>query len=288
MTTTTATGTMPSGSAATFSTRAVGAAGRAAFVGLLARDLTVLRKNLKEFLPRTLLQPFLLMFVFTYVFPKIGQGVGGGAGAEAAAVFATSLVAGVVGLSILFQGVQAVALPLVQEFGFTKEIEDRVMAPLPVPLVATEKVAAGALQGMFAAALVFPLAAVVPATEVNLAVHWPVLITLGPLACLMAAALGLTFGTFFEPRSVPVLFGVVILPLTFLGCTYYSWSSLKAIRWLQVLVLINPLVYISEGFRAALTKSDHMPLGAIYGAQLLFLAVFMIVGIRGFTRRVLS
>ena len=31
-----------------------------------------------EFIPRTILQPLLLVFVFTYVFPKIGQGVGGG------------------------------------------------------------------------------------------------------------------------------------------------------------------------------------------------------------------
>ncbi len=87
---------------------------------------------------------------------------------------------------------------------------------------------------------------------------------------------------------MPVLFGVVILPLTFLGCPYYSWSSLDAIRWLQVFVLINPLVYISEGFRAALTKSDHMPLVAIYGAQVAFLVAFTLIGIKGFLRRVLS
>ena len=269
--------------------RAAATAGRAAFVALLSRDLTVLRKSIKEFLPRTLLQPLLLMFVFTYVFPKIGQGVGGGRGGEAAAsAFATVLVAGVVGLAIFFQGVQAVALPLVQEFGYTKEIEDRVLAPIPVALVAVEKVVAGAIQGLFAATLVFPLAAVVPAGDVNLHLRLPELLTLAPLACLTASALGLSFGTFFDPRSVPVLFGVVILPITFLGCTYYSWSSLEAIRWLQIFVLINPLVYISEGFRAALTDSPHMPLPAIYGAQLVFLALFLRIGIRNFRRRVLS
>ncbi len=90
----------------------------------------MLRKNLKEFIPRTILQPLLLVFVFTYVFPKIGQGVGG-AGA-AAETFSSVLVAGVVATAILFQGIQAVALPLVQEFGYTREIEDRVLAPLPV------------------------------------------------------------------------------------------------------------------------------------------------------------
>src|SRR5437899_10769724 len=117
--------------------RSAAQASRSAFAALLYRDLAVLRKNLREFIPRTIIQPFLLVFVFLYVFPKIGQGVGGGrAGGES--VFATILVAGVVGLSILFQGIQSVALPMVQEFGYTKEIEDRVLAPLPVSLVAIE------------------------------------------------------------------------------------------------------------------------------------------------------
>ena len=75
--------------------------------------------------------------MFTYVFPKIGQGMGGPA---SEAEFATLIVPGVVGLAIIFQGVQAVALPLVQEFGFTREIEDRVLAPLPVWSVGLQKI----------------------------------------------------------------------------------------------------------------------------------------------------
>src|SRR5437899_3584752 len=122
-------------------------ASKSAFAGLLLRDLTVLRKNLKEFLPRTILQPFLLVFVFLYVFPTIGQGIGSGRGAAGESAFATVLVAGVIGLSIMFQGIQAVALPMVQEFGYTREIEDRVLAPLPVSFVSIEKIVAGALQG---------------------------------------------------------------------------------------------------------------------------------------------
>src|ERR1035438_9389065 len=112
------------------------ASSRIAFAALLLRDLVVLRKRLREFIPRTVIQPFLLCFVFLYVFPTIGQGVGGGRGVAGESAFATILVAGVVGLSMMFQGIQAVALPMVQEFGYTKEIEDRVLAPLPVSLVA--------------------------------------------------------------------------------------------------------------------------------------------------------
>ena len=281
---------------ATTPTRSTVAASRTAFLALLLRDLTVLRKNLKEFVPRTLLQPFLLVFVFNYVFIKIGSGASVGAGASrGAADFNTILVAGVVGLSVLFQGIQAVALPMVQEFGYTKEIEDRVLAPLPVWLVAVEKVTAGALQGLFASMIVFPIAAVVHAREVHvhLHVHWLVLATLLPLACITCSALGLTFGTRFDPRQVPVLFGIVILPITFLGGTYYSWTALGPVKvfgfpWLQALVSLNPLIYVNEGMRAALTSAPHMHLYVVYPVLMGFAALFLWLGIKGFTKRVVT
>nr|MDQ2726214.1 ABC transporter permease [Actinomycetota bacterium] len=130
----------------------------------MLRDLTVLKKNGGEFVARTLVQPFLLVYVFLYVFPKIGQGVGGSS--AGAATFATVLVPGVVGISIMFQGIQSVALTLATEFGFTREIEDRVQAPCPVWLVAVAKVASGSVQGVIAALIVFPIAAVVHAKGV--------------------------------------------------------------------------------------------------------------------------
>ena len=236
-------------------------------------------------LPRTLIQPFLLVFVFAYVFPKIGQGIGGARGAEG---FSTLLVAGVVGLAIMFQGIQSVAIPMVQEFGYTREIEDRVQAPLPVSMVAVEKAVAGALNGFFAALLVFPIAAIVPATPVNLEINWLELLTIVPLACYMCGALGLTFGTRFEPRTVPMLFGIFVIPITFLGAVYYSWSTLEPVRWLQIVVLANPLVYMCEGLRAALTTSEHMSLWAVYPALIAFSALFTWLGINGFKKRVLS
>ncbi|QXC59885.1 ABC transporter permease [Aquihabitans sp. G128] len=261
---------------------------RKAFLALLARDLHVLLKNLPLFVLRTIMQPLLLMFVFTYVFPKIGQGVGGkGAGGEE--LFTAVLVAGVIGLAIVFQGIQAVALPLVQEFGYSKEIEDRVLAPLPTRLVGVQKIVTGMLQGLVAAALVFPIAAVVPATDVHLHIRWLVLLTMAPLAGWVAASLGLVLGTKVAPQSVSYLFALVVLPLTFLGSVYYPWTTLSPIRWLKLAVLVNPLVYMTEGFRAALVQGvDHMALGWIYGALVLFAVVLTWIGVSGFEKRVVT
>jgi ABC-2 type transport system permease protein len=181
-----------------------------------------------------------------------------------------------------------VSLPMVQEFGYTREIEDRVLAPLPNWLVAIEKAVWGALAGLLSALLVFPIAAVVPATPVDLRVDWPVLLTIIPLTCYMCGALGLTFGTRFEPRTVPLLFGIIVIPLTFLGAVYYPWQSLESIRWLQIVVLVNPLVYMCEGFRAALTDVHHMSLWVVYPVLVGFSVLFTWLGIKGFTRRVVS
>ncbi len=275
--------------------RSAAAASRAAFGALLLRDLTVLRKNLGVFIARTLIQPLLLVFVFLYVFPQIGEGIGGGSGVGGLSLFATVLVAGVVGLSIMFQGIQAVALPLANEFGYTKEIEDRVLAPLPVWLVAIGKVVAGAIQGLIAAVVVFPIASVVHAQGVHpeLSVHWPILLTLIPLTCIMTSSLGLTLGTRISPRNISVMWGFIILPITFLGGTYYPWTTLAAIKvggfpWLQALVCFNPLIYVTEGFRAALTTAPHMQLYVIYTVLIAFCALFLWAGIRGFYKRVLS
>lgn len=275
--------------------RSAAAAGRTALSALIQRDLTVLRKHFGEFVGRTVMQPFLLVFVFLYVFPSIGQGVGSSGGGRGESAFATVLVPGVVAVAIMFQGIQSVAIQMSQEFGYTREIEDRVQAPCPIWLVALARVLSGAAQGLISAVIVLPIAAVVhaPGVQPDLRIHWWIAVTLIPLSCIAMTALGLFLGTSFEPRNIGVMFGFVILPLVFLGGTYYQWTKLSAVEiggfpWLQALVLVNPLIYISEGMRAAFTGISHMHLWIIYPVLVLFCGIFLALGLRNFRRRVLS
>jgi ABC-2 type transport system permease protein len=275
-------------------TRSVAAASWTALGALILRDVVVLRKQLGVFVLRTIIQPFLLCFVFLFVFPKIGQGIGGHS-AAAESAFATVLVPGVVGISIMFQGVQSIALAMAQEFGFTREIEDRVQAPCPIWLVAVAKVLSGAAQGVLSAIIVLPMAAVVhaPGVQANLSLHWWIILTFVPLACIAMAGLGLVLGTSFEPRNIGLMFGFIILPITFLGGTYYPWTKLAPVsvggwHWLQTIVLINPLIYVNEGMRAAFTDAPRLHLFVVYPVMLAFTVVFLAIGLRNFRRRVLS
>jgi len=254
----------------------------AAFAGLLARDLTVLRKQPADFISRTVVQPVLFVFVLGYITPRI-EGTAG-----SATQAATTLLAGMLAIVILFQGLFAVALPLVQDLGYTREIDDRLLAPLPAQAVALEKIALGTIQGLLAALVIFPLAMLIPAAPPALHIHWAVLLTLAPLAALMCASLGLFLGTAIDPRLAMALFAVLITPLMWLGCALFPWSALHVIPWVQGLALADPLTYASEGFRAAVTSQPHLSLLVVYPVLAAATGLLLWQATRHFTRRVIS
>jgi len=260
------------------------------FGALLARDVRVLRRGFGQFLLRTVMQPLLFVFVFAYVFPKIGQGFG--TSRAGGGVFTTILVPGLIAVAIIVQGIQAVALPLVQEFSYTNEIEDRILAPIPVWVVALGKIVAGGVQSVIAAAVVFPVVYLVHARGAAPSVHidnWPLFILVVLFASLLGASLGLFIGTVLDPRKITLMFAVILLPMTFLGCIYYPWATLSPIPWLKYAILVNPLVYMSEGLRSVLTPQlPHMPIWGFLAALLGGGTGLMLISLRTFRRRVVT
>jgi ABC-2 type transport system permease protein len=262
-----------------------------AFQGLLLRDLYVLRREVFPFIIRICMNPLLFLFVFTYIMPHMSAGANPTTAlASSSGGFGTVILPGLMAVAIMFSGIAAVALPLAQEFGITREIDDRVMCPLPVSFVALEKIFFSAMQSVLAAAVVFPLAYYIPTVPVQVHVtSWIFLIAVIALASLTAGALGLVIGTSVKPQQIGLIFGVVIMPITFLGCVYYPWAGLKYIPWLKYFVLLNPIVYMSEGLRASLTPTlPSMPHAAILIMLTVSLCVLTAVGVRGFRHRVIG
>ena len=257
-----------------------------AFLGLYLRDLRVLSRELAPFVLRVGMQPLLFLFVFTSVMPHMS----GGNPMAGGATFGTVLLPGLMAVAIMFSGIAAVALPLSSEFGITREIDDRVMCPVPVWAVALEKVCFSAMQSIAGALLVIPMAIWIPATPVYPHIqNWFLFVLVLILSSLLAGALGLTIGSIVNPKQIGLVFSIVVVPITFLGCVYYPWAGLEKMPWLQIAVLFNPIVYISEGLRAAVTPGvQHMPIWAILLALTFFLAVLGRFGVRGFLKRVIS
>ena len=269
------------------------------FNAMMAREFRVLRRNAIGTFTRAVMQPLLFVFVFAYVFPKIGGGfnLGGAAGASAARAagsvnFATILVPGLMASMLLMQGIMAVTFPLVMEFSWQRTIEDRALAPVPIRVLAIQKIVAGAVQSFIGAVIVFPIVLLVHASGQAPHVHvtnWGLLALILVFASLLTSSLGLLLGTMMDPRKMQMLFAVILLPATMLGCVYYPWSALHHIRWLQIAVLVNPMVYMSEGLRAVLTPSlGHMPMWGVLLALVGGTVVFSYLGTRTFTKRVLN
>ncbi|HET9970860.1 MAG TPA: ABC transporter permease, partial [Streptosporangiaceae bacterium] len=193
---------------------------------------------------------------------------------------------------LLMQGIMAVTFPLVMEFSWQRTIEDRALAPVPIRVLAIQKIAAGAVQSFIGAVIVFPIVLLVHASgqapHVDVT-NWALFALILVFSSLLTSALGLLLGTVMDPRKMQMLFAVILLPATMLGCVYYPWSALHHIEWLQILVLINPMVYMSEGLRAVLTPElGHMPLWAVLLALVGGTVVFGYLGTRTFTKRVLN
>ena len=250
-------------------------------VALLHRDMRVARRELKFFFLRVGIQPILFTFIFGYVMPRLGIVQGG---------YANALLPGILALSMTLSGMQAVALPLVVEFGWTKEIEDRLLAPISIMGVAVEKIMVGIIQAVIAGLFVLPLAWLMMGTHLSLQPeNFFLLISVALITGWLFAALGMVMGTIVEPQQIGLMFNVLLGPMIFFGCAYYPWASLQVLPWFQKFVLINPLVYASEGFRAALTPQlPHMPLWLIFGGLVGYCALFTYLGLRQFERRSLD
>ncbi|HKC63319.1 MAG TPA: ABC transporter permease [Pyrinomonadaceae bacterium] len=247
-------------------------------LALLHRDMRVARREIKSFFLRVGLQPLLFTFIFGYVMPRQGL---------VAANYTNLLLPGILALSMTLSGMQSVALPLVIEFGWTKEIEDRLLAPISIGGVALEKILVGIIQSIIAGLIVLPLAWLVMGVSLNLQPYnLLLLLAVSFLTSLLFSSFGMVIGTIAQPQQVGLIFQVLLGPMIFFGCAYYPWAALHVIPWFQYFVLINPLVYASEGFRAALTPQlPHMSLWLIFGGLLGFSLLFTFLGLRQFERR---
>ena len=252
-----------------------------AFFALLARDAHVARRNLVPLLFQTFLQPLLFVFIFGRV--MVGSGY-------LPAVYKSLLLPGIMAISMVFTGIWAVAMPLIGEFQFTREIEDRLLAPIDISWVAVEKVVAGLVQAIVAGLVVIPLGWLIlrPGLELHLANPLAfVCVTL--LVAGFSACGGLALGCSVDQQHIGLMFSMVLTPMIFFGCTYYPWSALNKFPILQKIVLINPLAYASEGLRATLVPQfPHLSLPFILVALTSFDVLLLIVGLRQFHKKAVT
>ena len=251
------------------------------FWALFARDMRVARRNLVPTLLQTFLQPIMFVFIFGRVMVSSGF---------MAASYKSLLLPGIMALSMIFTGVWAVAMPLIGEFQFTHEIEDRLLAPIENDWLAIEKVLFGSVQAVLAGLAVIPAAWLLlrPGVELNLSSPL-VFVAVTLLVALLSASGGLALGCTVSQTQIGLMFSMVLTPMIFFGCAYYPWSALSNFPILQKVVLVNPLVYASEGLRGTLVPQfPHLPILVVFIGLLVFDSLLLTVGLRQFRRKAVS
>ncbi len=257
-----------------------------AFLAILRRDVVVTGREFVPFLLQALMQPLFFLFIFGKVLPGSGLAAGD---------FAALMLPGIVALTGMLAAMQGVTLPLVLDLGYAREIDDRLLSPLPLWWVPLEKVLFAALRGIVASSVIFPLGWLILGN--GFAVRpdrLPMLIGMVLLTGLVGSTIGLLMGTIINPEQISLMFTLIFTPLLFTGCTYYPWGALGHVRWFQILTLFNPLTYASEGLRYAMvppidgrdfpTLSLHWILPPLCASVL----VMFLLGAKMFRKRVVT
>jgi ABC-2 type transport system permease protein len=251
------------------------------FFAMLSRDAHVARRNAIQLFLQTFLQPLLFVFIFGKV--MVGSGY-------MPPSYKSLLLPGIISISMTFTGIWAVAMPLIAEFQWTREIEDRLLAPINMEWIAIEKVIAGMLQALVSGLVVIPLAWLVLRPGVNISIHTPwTFAAVIVLVAAFSACGGLALGCSIDQQHIGLMFSLVMTPMTFFGCTYYPWSALQTFPILRWAVLVNPLVYASEGMRGTLAPQfAHLPIAVVLGALIFFDLLLLVVGLRRFEKKAVS
>lgn len=253
-----------------------------AFLAFLRRDLTVASRNMLPLLMATLTQPVLVVLVFGNILPRMNL---------VSPEFRTVMVPGLMSITMLMAGVQGVLMPLAQDLSGSREVDERLLAPIGVLGVAFGKVVAGAVHAAVAGLVALPAMMLLmhQVTGVDVRPAWAALVPLVLLCGLLSAAFGLALGTTVPARSSGLLFAVVLGPMMLFGCAYYPWTGLVVIGAARFVFLLNPLTFMSEAMRLAVTPDmPHMDLGLLLGGLLAYTAAFTWLGARLFARRTIS
>ncbi len=257
-----------------------------AFWHTLRRDLVTTARGFIPFVLQVLVQPVSLLFIFGRVMPGVGT---------TQQIYPALFFPGVVALTIFVASIQGITLTLIVDLNYNHEIDDRLLAPLPVSLVAIEKVVFAAIFALVAGIIIFPIASLVLGSgyQVRTDALLP-LLGIMVLYALSCASLGLVIGAAFPAEKINLLFPLVLTTSLYTGCVYYTWNSVGAIKVLQILALTNPLTYASEGLRYTMVPLNHgqalatLPIGWVLVGLLISLLLLLVCGIQVFHRRVIS
>ncbi|WIM04781.1 MAG: ABC transporter permease [Candidatus Nitricoxidivorans perseverans] len=244
-------------------------------LALIYRNFVAARSSARLTLIRVVFQPTIYLFVFGHV---VGRMISG-AGQQGA--YAEIMAPGIIAMTTVSAPFVTIGGQVLSGY-FSRTLEEWLLAPVTLRTVLLAMVTAGVCSGvvnsLVVATLVWLILGLTPANPAYV------------LLAVMAGALLFSLVTLVvlllpqRPDRGQEVFSFLMMPMTFFGCTFYSYSMLEPP--FSYLALLLPTTYISEGLRAAYVPDQpHMDADAILAGLFLAAAVLIPVTDRVFRRR---
>jgi len=241
--------------------------------------LTIIRKEITRFLriwPQTLVPPAITQSLYFLIFGTfIGSRIGEVGGVD----YMEFIIPGLIMMSVITSSFNNVVSSF---FGsrFQKNLDEILVSPTPNWVIIAGFTGGGVLRGLLVGLIVFAVSLGFN-PDVRIDNIFVVLFFIVITAILFSLG-GLTNGIFAKKFDDVAIFATFILtPLTYLGGVFYSLNQLPDF-WRAVSV-INPIVYMVDGFRAGFSGQSEF--GILLDAGLVLLAVVILAGINWYLLR---
>ena len=202
--------------------------------------------------------------------------------------FGLFTVAGCIASVGLFE-IYANVFCLVGDYIGDRRVTYFVTLPMHTLVVFLKQIVCTALKGISICFLVIPLAKLALWNEFYFTtVSWFSLILIIVWGNLFVAAFGLWLAAIMENyEKMGVLWNRFIFPLWMMSGYQFSWATMHGLNsWLSYLALVNPMMYVMEGSRAAIIgQSGYLNVWLCLGALVFFTFVFTVIAIRRIKQR---
>ncbi len=152
---------------------------------------------------------------------------------------------------------------------FMKSLEELIVAPVSYHIMIAGFVSGGVLRGVLTGLLI--LSEALFFTRIYMAHIWAILffIIITSVVFSLAGLINAIYARNFDHTTIVITF--ILTPLTYLGGVFYSVSMLSTV-WQEV-SLVNPILYMVNGFRYGFLGSSDIP---VYTSLLLVSALALL------------
>lgn len=213
----------------------------------------------------SILSPVITTSLYLVVF---GAAIGSRMELPGGVDYASFIVPGLLMLTLLTESTSNASFGIYMP-KFTGAIYELLSAPIGVVETLIGFVGAAAVKSLILAAIILATAALIVDYEIAhplLAFFYILLIS--ATFSLLGFIIGLWADGFEKLQIIPLL---ILMPLTFLGGTFYSIDVLEG-PW-KVVALFNPVVYLVNGLRWTFLGQSDFPILVSLGTTLAFLTV---------------